>query len=379
MSYWALLGGLGAGAGLMYLLDPQSGKRRVKGLRDKAVALAHESEEALGKTSRDLANRTRGLAARTTRALRTDDAADEVIEPRVRAILGRYVSHPHAISVVSEDGAVTLSGPILDDETGPLLSAVSRVRGVCGVVDQLERHETRDGIPALQGGAPRPGQRFELLQENWSPAARLLASATGGCMAAWGAARRDWLGALVGTAGMGLLARGLTNRNLKQLTGVGHGGHLVDVHKTINVDAPRERVFELWTRYENFPRFMSGVREVRDLGDGRSHWVVEGPAGVPVGWDAEITSLVPGHLMSWKSLPGSAVRNAGTIHFEGNENGGTRVTVQLSYEPPAGALGHLAAMLFGADPKSRMDEDLLRVKTFIETGKVPHDAALVGS
>ena len=57
------------------------------------------------------------------------------------------------------------------------------------------------------------------------------------------------------------------------------------------------------------------------------------------------------------------------------EGRGTRVHVQLSYDPPAGALGHVAALLFGADPKSRMDEDPLRMKSFVETGRLPHDAA----
>lgn len=123
-------------------------------------------------------------------------------------------------------------------------------------------------------------------------------------------------------------------------------------------------MFALWTRYENFPRFMSGVREVRDHGDGRSHWVVEGPLGAPVTWEAEITRYVPSQVLAWKSLPGSGIRNAGVIRFAPSAEGGTQVDILLSYDPPAGALGHVAARLLGADPKSR-----------IETGTPPHDAA----
>ena len=55
--------------------------------------------------------------------------------------------------------------------------------------------------------------------------------------------------------------------------------------------------------------------------------------------------------------------------------GGSRITVRLCYVPPGGAFGHAVAALFGADPKSEMDSDLLRMKTIIETGRVPHDAA----
>jgi len=63
------------------------------------------------------------------------------------------------------------------------------------------------------------------------------------------------------------------------------------------------------------------------------------------------------------------------VLFEPNENGGTEVTVRLSYNPPAGAIGHAIAKAFGADPKSEMDQDLMRMKAMIETGNVPHDAA----
>jgi len=63
------------------------------------------------------------------------------------------------------------------------------------------------------------------------------------------------------------------------------------------------------------------------------------------------------------------------VHFEPNGNGGTRITVRLAYLPPAGAFGHAVATIFGADPKSEMDGDLLRMKTMIETGRAPHDAA----
>jgi uncharacterized membrane protein len=63
------------------------------------------------------------------------------------------------------------------------------------------------------------------------------------------------------------------------------------------------------------------------------------------------------------------------VHFAENGDGGTRVSVALSYLPPAGAFGHAVAAVFGADPESEMDADLLRMKSMIETGHPPHDAA----
>ena len=69
------------------------------------------------------------------------------------------------------------------------------------------------------------------------------------------------------------------------------------------------------------------------------------------------------------------MRHAGEVRFEPNGDGGTRLGVRLAYVPPAGALGHAVAALLGADPKSEMDADLMRMKTMIETGRPPHDAA----
>ncbi len=114
---------------------------------------------------------------------------------------------------------------------------------------------------------------------------------------------------------------------------------------------------------------MSHVREVKTAGNNIYHWTVAGPAGISVAWDAEIVQSIPNELLSWRSVPGSLVRNAGTVRFESNPEGGTRVHVLMTYNPPAGAIGHALAALFGADPKRTMDEDLARLKSLFEHGK----------
>ena len=63
----------------------------------------------------------------------------------------------------------------------------------------------------------------------------------------------------------------------------------IEFRKAVRINAPVEEVFAFWQNYDNFPRFMSHLKEVRDMGDGRSHWVANGPAGTPVEWDAQIT------------------------------------------------------------------------------------------
>ena len=100
-----------------------------------------------------------------------------------------------------------------------------------------------------------------------------------------------------------------------------------------------------------------------------------GPGGIPVEWEAVITKLEPDRLIAFESVPGSMVEQHGTVRFQPDGEGKTVVDVKLSYYPPAGAIGHVVGSLFGANPKSEMDADLLRMKSFIETGRQPHDAA----
>jgi uncharacterized membrane protein len=177
----------------------------------------------------------------------------------------------------------------------------------------------------------------------------------------------------MGVSGSALLARAAANRDLASLVGFGRRG--ISVQKTIYVAAPVERVFDFWTDYQNFPRFMHHVRDVRPMADNRSHWVVAGPAGVPVQWTAEVTRVLPGELIEWRSISDSDVRHQGAVRFVATSDGGTRLSVHLSYLPPAGAFGHAVATMFGADPKTEMDADLMRMKSMIETGHPPHDAA----
>jgi uncharacterized membrane protein len=119
---------------------------------------------------------------------------------------------------------------------------------------------------------------------------------------------------------------------------------------------------------------MSHVAEVRDLGRRRSHWVVRGPGGSEYAWNSVLTEQSRPHRLAWRSEPGAEIPQSGSIQLE-PRRGGTDVTVRLSYTPPAGVLGHGLATLLGADPKSRMDEDLARMKAYIERGVVPPDAA----
>ena len=360
------------GAFAMYFLDGQSGRRRRARARDRLVHAARVAREAGEVTARDAAHRAQGVAAGARRLFGHQSVTDDALIERVRAALGRVVSHPHAIEVAASGAHVTVEGPILAQEVRALLRTVRAVPGVRAVADQLTVHDSAEHISSLQGGVPRQGRRFELMQDNWSPAARLAAGAAGAALLAGALRAKAGMCALLGAAGSALLARAATNMDLASLLGL--GGRGITVQKIIDLDAPVEQVFEFWRDYESFPRFMHNVREVRPLDASRSRWLVAGPAGVPVRWEAEIVRVEPNALIEWRSSADSDVRHEGAVRFE-PRNGGTRVHVRLSYVPPAGAMGHALAALLGADPKSEMDADLLRMKTMIETGRPPHDAA----
>jgi uncharacterized membrane protein len=134
-------------------------------------------------------------------------------------------------------------------------------------------------------------------------------------------------------------------------------------------------VFDVWSRYENFPHFMSHVIEVRDLGQKRSHWVVHGPAGTNVEWDAVLTQSDRPSMLAWRSEPGATVENSGSVRLEPTGHGGTRATVTMTYHPPAGVLGQGIAMLLGSDPERELEDDLRRMKQFIERSAPTQEAA----
>jgi hypothetical protein len=216
-----LISGIGIGAGLMYLLDPDKGKRRRALARDKMVHSLNKTRGAVGTTSRDMQNRARGLVSGIGSRFSREDVPDDVLVERVRSKMGRVVSHPSAINVEARLGRVTLSGPVLRNEVKSLLKHVASVRGVQGIDNQLEVHDEAGKIPELQGESRRPGSRFELFQENWSPTARLLVGLAGGALATYGASRRSLMGMALSSTGLCMITRSATNKDIKEVVHLG--------------------------------------------------------------------------------------------------------------------------------------------------------------
>ena len=243
-----LMSGLGAGAVgafLMYVFDPQIGRRRRALARDKMIRFAHKTFDAVDVTARDLKNRAVGAVAETRNLFSKEDVSDEILEQRVRSKLGALVSHPSSIEVNAENGKITFRGPILADEVERLLSRVSSMREVKAVDSRLEVHQEPGNVPGLQGEpAPRKsGETPDIMQASWSPTTRFIAGTAGGTVALYGLRQLNALGAAVSALGTAVLARALTNMEFKRLIGVGAGRRAVTIRKIINVAAPVEKVF----------------------------------------------------------------------------------------------------------------------------------------
>ena len=171
----SLLSGMAIGAALALAFDPDQGNRRRALIRDRMIRGTGRTGAALDARVRDLGNRVRGVAAATRRRFVNEEIDDARLIARVRARIGRASSHPHAIRVYANDGEVTLSGPVLADEVHALLTTAASVRGVHAIVNELEPHESVDGVPSLQGRGRMARSRLHLRQ--WAPATRALVAA----------------------------------------------------------------------------------------------------------------------------------------------------------------------------------------------------------
>jgi len=213
-----------------------------------------------------------------------------------------------------------------------------------------------------------------------------LALGSGALLLLVGASRKSTLSPYLAIASVPLLYRGITGRWPTRLNGNGHqsdstrtalsGDRGVHVRESIRLEQPVADVYRFWRQLENLPRFMAHLERVTEKGDGKSHWVADGPAGLKVEWDAEIINEVENSVLAWRSLPGSDVVTAGSVNFEATRGGrSTQVSVHLQYAPPAGKAGALVAYLFGREPSQTIREDLRHFKQLLEAGEIPRATA----
>ncbi len=344
------LGGAALGAAVMYLMDPDRGAPRRALSGERLRQLGRQTSDALDKVMHSVGARS----AQAAKALHETGAA---------------------LTGAGQPGDTSYrTGPERDDVTGRLYDGAS---GSAGGALRQTATPGHLGLDRTATSLTQPETDTDLRTRGNNMRGATLAAASvlglGGLMAP-----RSPVGMAMGLAGLALLVSARRARPQRSRRASTAHAAPVEVEKTIRIDAAPEQVFDMFANYENFPRFMANVLEVRDLGNHRSHWVVKGPAGFHFAWNAVLTERSRPHRLAWESEPGAEVEQSGAIEFEPIHNG-TRVTVRMAYKPPAGAVGRALATLMGSDPMRQMDEDLARMKDLVERGAMTHAGSRTGS
>ena len=176
---------------------------------------------------------------------------------------------------------------------------------------------------------------------------------------------------VLAVAALDVIAARELSRQPKTEANAGADEGIIHTKRSITVRRPVEEVYAFWHDFQNFPQFMRHLESVTDIGGGRSHWVAKGPAGKQVQWEAQTTADVPNERISWRSVEGSEVYNAGTVRFQPAPGGrGTEVRVELEYKPPFGKLGSKVAMLWREEPGQQVQDDLRHFKQVMELGEI---------
>ncbi len=229
---------------------------------------------------------------------------------------------------------------------------------------------------------------------NVGPGERMMTAVMGGALALAGltvAGQRRTPGAVLGGvvlagAGAALLHRGATGYcPAYDAAGVGKdAGRLgnpftrgVEATAAISIGRPRQDVYAFYRDFTNLPRVMSGIEKVEKLDeDGRrTRWVVNttpGHVGPSVEWVAVVTDDQPGTRIAWESEEGAVVTTRGHVDFIEEPAGrGTLVRAYAEYKPLGGVLAVALAKATGSNPRGQMQQDLRRLKAYLETGEVP--------
>ncbi|HKO15522.1 MAG TPA: SRPBCC family protein [Gemmatimonadaceae bacterium] len=188
-------------------------------------------------------------------------------------------------------------------------------------------------------------------------------------------------GAIVGYAGGQRGARGLASKLLgaaciagivaprlfRRVIDAGAARRGVHIRTTLVLDLPVHDVFVFCHDFENFPRIIQSLKRVEDFQDGRSHWEVLSPAGEVVEFDAVITKYVPNAVIAWHSVRNSPVECSGTLRFAPTSTGGTRVEIEVCYDPAHTRLAQAVRALMLQPREEQLRADLERANFYLRS------------
>ncbi len=204
-----------------------------------------------------------------------------------------------------------------------------------------------------------------------------IASAVGGALLTfYGLRKPNAVGLVLAAAGGALLYRSATghcpvNSAIGRDTATDEDIS-IDITSTVTINKPRAEVYQFWRQLDNLPKFMEHLESVQQLGPKRSHWNARIPGGIgSISWGADIIAERENELIAWRSLPAADIDNAGEVRFsDAPSSGETIVQASISYRPPAGAMGGMAAKLLNPMLKEMILKDIRRFKRLMETGEI---------
>jgi len=215
---------------------------------------------------------------------------------------------------------------------------------------------------------------------NVGPIERLLTGLTGGVLLGLASKAKGPSTLGLSVAGGGLIFRALTGYCPGyQAMGVDHAHehseavaipahHGFKFEGEVKIHRTPDDVYRFWRQLENLPQAFEHLKRVEPIDNRRSKWIAKGPLKKHVEWEAEIINDKPYEMIAWRSVKGSQLDTAGSVHFEkAFGDSGTIVRLSLKYDPPLGALGAKIAEWLGEDFEAEAAAGLRKVKQLLES------------
>ena len=140
--------------------------------------------------------------------------------------------------------------------------------------------------------------------------------------------------------------------------------------EAVTIARPARELYEFWRDVTNLAAVMENVVRIEEIDDVTSRWTVKAPGGSTVSWQSIITEDEPGRGIAWQSAEGADVEHKGKVEFIDAGERGTIVRAVIAYQPPAGAVGKIAAKIFQREPRLQSRRDLRRFKQLMEAGEI---------
>ncbi|WP_148862759.1 SRPBCC family protein [Marinobacter fonticola] len=200
------------------------------------------------------------------------------------------------------------------------------------------------------------------------------AAMLGGTLTAFiGCRRGGLLGSLLAGIGIAIFSDSAKQHAVtaRKASLAGRQNRTVHLESSVNINRPPEDVYAFWKDFVRLPEVMSFVDDIKATDTGYTHWVAKGPLGTSVEWFSEVVEDEPGKRLIWRSLNGSDIDNWGNVAFHQDAGSGTNLIVNLNFEPLGGVAGSAVGHFLEGIENSVLTENLLQLKTYLETGEIP--------